>query len=171
MILRGILRRAVLGARRKAGGRTYPDFQAYIATLTNAADRQGAQSFSAIGPVSRFRYILNSDASGNAHYGQPFGGRCLGDGNHCVQQALPSQAIYTENLAAGRMFFVELVEDATDSPATTRNGKTSAAYNSTARANLSNGGRITRLIRWDDGLKKAFESNPSIGGAETELTW
>lgn len=27
------------------------------------------------------------------------------------------------------------------------------------------------LIRWDDTVSKAFQSNPSIGGAETEYTW
>lgn len=30
---------------------------------------------------------------------------------------------------------------------------------------------MTDLIRWDETLKKAFRSNPSIGGAETEYAF
>lgn len=92
-----------------------------------------------------------------------------------VQHACKDQATWDALIAGGFEVLVQITdagqltgEDYLDG--VSRNGYTSQfAVGTFGPFPMS---RLTRFIRWDDVLKKAFESNPSTGSlTETEYTW
>ena len=86
-----------------------------------------------------------------------------------IQHGLPDPTIVSEQRAGGfKIFFRVVSADGGEGyVALNRNGFLSSANT----GNNLNGARCDLLIRWDAVLNKAFASNPSVGGAETEYTW
>lgn len=80
-----------------------------------------------------------------------------------IQHGLPSYSVFQDQVAGSRLIFFRLVAGPnTALPAVLRNNFESSDVSAVDTWQMD------LLIRWDDTLKKAFQSNPSIGGAETE---
>lgn len=86
-----------------------------------------------------------------------------------IQHGLQNSTIVSEQRAGGLKIFFRVVaaDGSAGYVALNRNGFLSSA----STGNSGNGAICDLLIRWDATLGKAFQSNPSIGGAETEYVW
>lgn len=160
------------GRRVVVGGgsvvvRTYADFQAHIATLAPSS-RAWATNASLSG---KYRTVANTNSLSSASmYGSPWNAY-FGDvaaPARVLQHALKDQATWQAQRDGGLEIYFEVQSLAPGFfNAIDRNGYLSLSDFSNTISSRS----CTRLIRWDQALGKAFESNPSIGGAETEYTW
>ena len=161
------LTRRVAVKAKGAAAKTYADFQSHIRTLTTTSTSWS--SFSAVGKqyTTAAGVVGGMDGSSWGPAATAFKASTSNIVCRIIQHALPSEAVFLEQVSGGRDVYFETQTAGTVAsfPAVTRNGYTSNADNS------STGRRVIDLIRWDDTLKKAFRSDPSIGGVETEYTW
>lgn len=82
-----------------------------------------------------------------------------------IQHAVPSQAIFDQMTATSHQCLCVIESRANKVVGgISRNNYTS---NSALDANRV----MTLYIRWDDVQKRAFQADPSTGGAETEYVW
>lgn len=144
-----------------AGGlvaKTYAEYQAAIAALPTAAWGTDA------GVATRAFRTTAAAATGSMVGSSWFQSFHSGAPSRLVQHGVQTLEIFNAQVSGGFELYLEITSASSLAVgALTRHGYTSAEG---AAANPR--GRVTRLIRWDDTLKKAFESDPSIGGAETE---
>ena len=149
----------------QSGEKTYAEFQAHISSLT-ALTSAWTGNLVSTGPRRTTAAALTG-----AMAGSPWNHRATVSSvvARVIQHALPSLAVVNEQIAGGFEIYFQIVNlgNLIGFNEVTRNG-----YTSLQDYSVSQGGRsITDLIRWDDVAKKAWRSNPSIGGAETEYTW
>ena len=161
-------RRGVISGPKAGGGKTYAQFQAEIAALTGST-RGWTQSviFGTDAKPCRTTAAAQAGDMFGSSYGPSASGGFLRTSSvvcRVMQHALPSEAVFLDQIANGWEIFYRVAEVTTASvPAVTRNGYTSQ---SSASNNCT---QITELIRWDG--TQAWISNPSTGSAETLYTW
>lgn len=149
--------------------KTEADFNAHIATLATGGQRDWATGG---GGVGKF-WTTGAAAAGKLYgsswisqFGPDAGGGCA----PCryVQHGLPSDDIFNTIVANGQRVYFEIQAGTIGAYfSVNRNGYESIAANGASEQRI----KLTNLIRWDRTLSKAFQSNPSIGSAETEYTW
>lgn len=149
-------------------GKTYDDFVAHITALatngstswTNNVQLSPGGYRSTAAPFAGFSQMRGSIWMNYALSGVP--------PSRLAQHGLPSEAIYNAQAAAGYQIFFRLTSAGNQYSyySLTRNGYTSEVYYDDPPLPAV---YCTELIRWDG--MKAWKSNPSIGGAETEYTW
>jgi hypothetical protein len=161
-----------LGLRSGGGGaapppaKTYADFVAHISTLSATLQSNLSTYMDLYSGGADFRVLMNNGdaimdgSSWNSFYR---GAGTTLDG--ALRHAFASAEIRSSQISSGYQIFIK-VRDATPSSfftGITRNGFTSATI---GFGEAWSAGKITQIIRWDDALKAAFESDPSVGGAE-----
>ena len=148
------------------GGRTYAEFQAKIAALATS----GAASWSGVN-IAAGAWTTTAAAVVGIMYDTPWNSSYEAASSRLariVQHALPSQAVFDDQVTNGYQMFVR-IQDATDKidfVSVNRNGYTSLSFNDGSPYPART---CTELIRWDGA--QAWTSNPSIGGSETPYTW
>lgn len=147
--------------------KTYADYQAKMATdFPNTAAWSGDLS-----GIGQGAYRSTAAADTGTMVGSSWAStfkRGTGTTSVCrlVQHAMPNSAAYLAAQAAGHIVVWRwaYVSPAPGGyPALNRNGYQSLEDLTAGDLNACN-----LLIRWDETTKKAYQSNPSIGGAETE---
>lgn len=160
------------GRRVIAGGggslaKTYADFQVHIATLATG----GVKPWSNPTTLSAGAFRTTAAAPASDMFGSSWlqwvSSFC--PASRMIQHGLPSQVAFDDQVSGGRDIYYRLDANGVQTVFNSvgRNGYTSLAAAGGGEAAFI----MTDLIRWDDALKKAFRSNPSAGGAETEYTW
>lgn len=150
--------------------KTYTDFQAHIATLATGGAVQGAITTQTPNAAS---FRITGPLIGGSMSGSPWNALVRGGGSgsgiyRVLQHALPSLEIMQAIVAGGFETYMRTESGPTSTTVTAldRNGYASSTF-----AGAATTFRVVDLIRWDDTLKKAFRSNPSIGGAESEYVF
>lgn len=140
--------------------KTYAEYQAAIAALPSV----GLASWATNIGTSTVNFTTNAAAATGSMEGSSWNSTYqTATVARGVQHALKDEATFNAQVAGGFLLYISAQSAGVNAAVSlSRNGYTSTAD----AADVS--GRIVRIIRWDDTLKKAFESNPSIGGAETE---
>lgn len=156
-----------------AGGKSYEDFRSHIATLATAPSRVPQHNVGQfITATSSVRVTLDggttaymTGSSWNSRF-QAVGTTFLA----AIWHAMPSQAVFNAQNSQGLEVLITITVPGSQQTysALSRNGLQSDGGTLDQSYTY---GRVTRLLRWDAALGKAFESNPSIGGAETEYLW
>lgn len=149
-------------------GKTYAEFQAHIATLATGGSKDWANNPALA--AGAYRTIAATSPGFADMYGSVWNSYVYDNvpPSRLCQHGLPSQAIFNAQTAAGYQIFFRIVSfgDQALFTALNRNGYTSLGL--TPDPSLASI-KCTEIIRWDG--SKAWKSNPSIGGAETEYTW
>lgn len=146
-------------------GRTYADW----VTEANRLATGGANSWITPGNYGAGTYQTTAGDDSGAMAGSPWSGRVYGPSapSRIIQHGLQSQAEWDMQRSLGQVIvYRQIVATAAAKVAYTRNG-----YTSEADAATTGTRQCDLLIRWDNTLQKAFQSNPSIGGTETEYVW
>lgn len=159
-----LTRRVAVKAKAQAApAKTYTDFQAHIATLGASSATWSASPAGTGGGKKITTAAAQTGGMDGSSWNAPFR-RAAGTVTcRVIQHALPSEAVFLAQIANSQDIYFEVVDVGSVAfTGVTRNGYTSGS------ASASTGQRVVDLIRWDDTLKKAFRSNPSTGGAETE---
>lgn len=145
--------------------KTYADFVAHIATL--APSSRTWETNASISGL--FRTTANTNSLAAAGMNGSSWNSVYDNGSapaRIAQHAFKDQPTWEAQRTAGlEMVMQTTAAGVADVVSVLRNGYSSGS------ATGATGRTCTRLIRWDQTLSKAFESNPSIGGAETEYTW
>lgn len=154
----------------RSGGavaKTYADYQAKMATdFPNTALWNGD-----VAGIVQGAYRSTAAADTGTMVGSSWVSQFRrGSGNtsvcRLIQHAMPSQAAYLAAQAAGHIVVWRWAFTGTAPggyPALNRNGYLSLEDLTSGDMNVCN-----LLVRWDEATKKAYQSNPSVGGAETE---
>lgn len=145
--------------------RTYADW----VTEANRLATGGTNSWTIAGNFAAGTYQTTAGADSGTMSGSPWSGRIYGSSSasRIIQHSLQSQADWDTQRSLGQVIvYRQIVATAAAKVAYTRNG-----FTSDSDASTLNSRQCDLVIRWDDALKKAFQSDPSIGGAETEYVW
>lgn len=150
-------------------GKTYAEFEARM----NAIAVDGGVAWDATTPwPSSGMFTTTAATATGGMLGSSWSARFRGGGGaegapaRVVQHALLSESVFNDQVSFGRVIFLQI-----NSPSAgpsfvgvNRNGYTSNSSGSTTQPR-----QCIKIIRWDG--SRAWESNPSIGGPETEYTW
>lgn len=156
-------RRVVVGGA--GADRTYADW----VTEANRLATEGTNSWTIASNFAAGTYQTTAGADSGTMKGSPWSGRVYGPSSvsRIIQHSLQSQAEWDIQRSLGQVIvYRQIVATAAAKVAYTRNG-----FTSDSDASTLNSRQCDLVIRWDDALKKAFQSNPAIGGAETEYVW
>lgn len=167
------LQRALFGGVALMGAvapRTYPDFVDHITGLATAGSL-GFNSNVVSTSAAKYRTTVVNAFSGIMN-GTSWSDRFLQGANvsRVITHAFPSLAKLQEAVTNTRQVYFEHpnADVAFVFTGLNRNGFSSTSY-SDGEGYIAL--KITRLIRWDDTLSKAFQSDPSVGGSETEYVF
>lgn len=146
-----------------AGGKTYAQFQAHIATL---APTSVAWSGSSVNAARRTTAAAATGVMQGSSWGLSETGFLTGAASQIsrvVQHGLPSQAVFDAQVASGREIYLLMVDDGTTTSygAVNRNGYTSAVFSGAATPCSI----CTDLIYWDG--TQAQRMNPKLGTGPT----
>lgn len=150
-------------------GKTYAEFVAHV----TARAVNGVLNWNALTNIDAGNYTTTAaDVGSSFMTGSSWNAKFSGGGAQTrgaarvVQHGLPTQAAFNDQVSSGRVLFLAISSATPAFPAAlNRNGYLSLADDVNNIANRV----CTEIIRWDG--FKAWTSNPSIGGAETEYTW
>lgn len=160
-------RRGIISGSVRSG-KTTADWNAHLLTLATGGQRFWTSS-PAFAPGA-YRTTAEASPGFAEMYGSVWNSYAYDviPPSRLCQHGLPSQAIYNAQTAAGYQIFFRITSfgDQASFAALNRNGYLSLSlFPDPAIASI----KCTEIIRWDGA--KAWKSNPSIGGAETEYTW
>lgn len=161
-------RRVVVGG---SGVRNYAAWQAEATRLATNGFKDFNTNFNSGDRPAVYK--TTATTPNNTLFGSPWGGRAFsvnfGSIGRVVQHGMQSQALFNEQVAGGYDIVVQIASAATQNVLSfARNGYTS--LDSTANPDAF-AATCPLLIRWDNTLQKAFQSNPFAGSAETEYVW
>ena len=150
--------------------KTYAQFQQHIQGLATDGSVGGSSTLQTPNAAA---FRITGPIIGGGMSGSPWNALVRGGGSgsgvyRVLQHALPSLEIMQAIVAGGFETFMrtEAGPASTTVNALDRNGYVSGSF-----AGAATTFRVIDLIRWDDVLKKAFRSNPSVGGAEAEYVF
>lgn len=147
-------------------GKTTADWNAHITTLATSGDQPWGADVARAGGA----YRTTAAAAAGTMYGTSWSSYLFYQFAPCrlIQHGLPNVAAFNDQVANGRQVFFRVASAVDQSVfgSLTRNGYTSTFLDAGAPSTTL---ICTEIIRWDGA--KAWKSNPSIGGAETEYTW
>ncbi|WP_313007489.1 hypothetical protein [Brevundimonas vesicularis] len=151
-----------------AVAKTYAEFQAHIATLTGST--RAWQTNASIAPGA-FRTTANNASLSSAAMGGTSWASNYTNGSapaRLLQHGFKDQPTWQAQRDAGLEIYVEITSIGSGvATGLSRNGYTSLDdFSGTAALR-----QLKKIIRWDSTLNKAFQSDPSVGGDETEYTW
>lgn len=162
-----LARRAVIATKGGGGGPTYAEFVTHITGLATSGevlwgDFMDEGSWLATASSSPTG-TLNGTSWGPAAAGG-YAGAADNAASRAFQHALPSQAVFNDQIASARKLFAKVEFVAPSAKvAVARNG-----YTSLARSSVQ-GRIITQLLYWDG--TQAQQMNPSTGTGPTPYTW
>lgn len=158
------------GAAVMRGGppaKTYADFQSHIRSKAT----NGFVAWATNVGVGNSKFWTTAGTVGGTMAGSTWNDKTDSSFAPCraVQHAMKNQTIFDEQVASGFDIYFETADGGFVGVlnSVTRNGYTSVGASSGPYASRV----MPLLIRWDDTLKKAFQSNPSVAGAETEYVF
>lgn len=150
-----------------SAAKTYADWQVEAARLaTNGQIDWEVDGTLSAGSYRTFANTVDAGSMTGSSWNAPFRNSPVAAAR-ILQHALPSFAVWDNQRAAGLVIFFRVISSTAPSgfAALDRN-----AFTSTANGVTTNARACDLVIRWDASTQKAMQSNPSIGGAETEYT-
>lgn len=163
-------RRVVVGgvAAGPPPGKTYAQFVTHITGLSTGVNTWGGS----VGGSGAGPRITTAAAATGAMYGTPWNSWAAMSAATCrvVQHALPSEAEFNAQIAAGRSILMQMVSVENQLlSGINRNGYTSLSEG-TEGADAAN---CTQILFWSgtDTGGSAFSMNPSTGTGPTPYTW
>lgn len=162
--------RAAVNIGRAAQPRTYAEFRDHINTLASNTTRGWSADGRGVGT-----FLTDCATPTGAMQGSTWGGPGGSAGipnlatqavARMVQHAMPSAAVFNDNVSAGRRVLLTVATAGTlSSPSgLNRNGYTSASYSGTVVGRV-----VTLMLYWYD--EQAWQIDPSAGGSPTPYSW
>lgn len=157
----------ILAAGAGGGPKTYAEFQTHI---RNKAIN-GKATWAAPSPSGASSLWTTCDSSlTGGMYGSTWLNRANVGGFTCrfLQHAFYSESIFISQASRGLDVYFEILpgEEIMAFVSVSRNGYTSLPASPGPYGAMM----LSKLIRWDEDVNKAFVSNPYIGSSETEYT-